>query len=63
MSISQNVFDRYVNQLKFHLLGKPEKNISFLQNYLPMFKTSLKMFNDNKIIGQGPKIYRYDCAD
>lgn len=63
MSISQNVFDRYVNQLKFHLLGKPEKNISFLQNYLPMFKTSLKMFNDNKIIGQGPKTYRYYCAD
>ena len=26
-----------------------------------MFKTSLKMFNDNKLFGQGPKSYRYSC--
>lgn len=63
MLINQNVFDRYVNQLKNHIFGKPEKNIVFLQNYLPMFKTSLKMFNDNKLIGQGPKTFRYHCDD
>ena len=28
---------------------------------MPMFKTSLKMFNDNKLFGQGPKSYRYSC--
>ena len=28
-----------------------------------MFKTSLKMFNDNKLIGKGPKTYRYHCDD
>jgi O-antigen ligase len=31
------------------------------KNYLPMFTTSLKMFRNNKIIGQGPKSYRYAC--
>ena len=63
MLMNQNVFDRYVDQLKSHIFGKSEKNIGFLQNYLPMFKTSLKMFNDNKLIGKGPKTYRYHCDD
>jgi O-antigen ligase len=63
MFMSQNVFDRYVNQFKSHLFGNKEKNIVFLKNYLPMFQTSLKMFNDSKLIGKGPKTYRYYCAD
>ncbi len=33
----------------------------FPRNYVPMFETSLKMFKDNKVIGQGPKSYRYAC--
>jgi O-antigen ligase len=61
--MSQNVFDRYINQLKTHVFGSTEKNIVFLSNYLPMFQTSFKMFNDNKLIGKGPKTYRYYCAD
>ena len=28
-----------------------------------MFKTSFKMFSDNKLIGKGPKTYRFYCAD
>ncbi len=63
MLLNQNIFDRYVIQFKNHLIGDKKKNIVFLQNYLPMFKTSLKMFNDNKLIGKGPKTYRYYCAD
>lgn len=60
--INQNIFDRYVNQFKSHLIGNSE-NIVFLSNYMPMFQTSLKMFNDSKLIGKGPKTYRYYCAD
>ena len=35
--------------------------MDFLRYYKPMFKTSWKMFQDNKLIGQGPKTYRYYC--
>lgn len=63
MFISQNLFDRYVSQFKIHLFGNTEKNIVFLNNYSPMFQTSLKMFNNSKLIGKGPKTYRYYCAD
>ena len=35
--------------------------MDFLSYYTPMFKTSWKMFQDNKLIGQGPKTYRYYC--
>ena len=30
--------------------------MDFLSYYTPMFKTSWKMFQDNKLIGQGPKL-------
>ena len=30
---------------------------------MPMFETSFKMFKYNKIIGTGPKSYRYVCDD
>ena len=30
---------------------------------MPMFKTSLKMFNESKFFGMGPKSYRYYCND
>ena len=30
---------------------------------MPMFKTSLKMFDENKLLGMGPKSYRYLCDD
>ena len=40
---------------------KFEKLKIYPANYAPMFETSLKMFKANKIIGQGPKSYRYAC--
>ncbi|MDA7733848.1 hypothetical protein N8841_05110, partial [Candidatus Pelagibacter sp.] len=55
------MFDRYISQLKGHIfLPQSDKN-AILPYYMPMFKTSLKMFNDNKLFGQGPKSYRYSC--
>ena len=55
------IFDRYYNQTKNQIFGND--NTGYFQYYSPMFETSLKMFKDNKIIGQGPKTYRYYCKD
>ena len=61
------VFDRYINQTKKQILGysndldKDFKKI--LPNYMPMFETSFKMFKENKLLGMGPKSFRYLCDD
>ena len=55
------MFDRYLKQLKSHTLPQGDENL-ILPYYMPMFKTSLKMLNDNKLFGQGPKSYRYYCG-
>ena len=57
-----NVSDRYFNQLKTHILGSKNQN-EILPYYMPMFKTSLKMFDENKLFGMGPKSFRYLCND
>ena len=56
------MFDRYFNQLKKHIVGLDNTN-NILPYYMPMFKTSLKMFDENKLLGMGPKSYRYVCDD
>ena len=53
------MYDRHITQFKNHLY-KPE-NKTVLIEYLPMFRTSIKMFKENPIIGLGPKSYRYYC--
>ena len=55
------IFDRYVKQLKTHIFSIKTKEV--LPNYLPMFNTAYKMFNEKKFIGFGPKSYRYYCSD
>ena len=61
------VSDRYINQTKNQIFGNLNKsNIDInkiLPNYMPMFKTSFKMFEENKLLGMGPKSYRYLCDD
>jgi len=59
------IFDRYINQFKSHMLQKDIKNNQyiFMYNYTPMFQTSLKMFNSSKVLGKGPKSYRFHCND
>ncbi len=54
------IFDRYYKQTARHLSNE---HGNFLVNYLPMFNTSLKMFSNSKLIGHGPKSYRYLCND
>ena len=56
------LIDRYGLQLKNHLFGNSQ-NGGFLSYYMPMFKTSLKMFKEKPVIGLGPKSYRYLCSN
>ena len=62
-ALLQRHYTQTINQLFNYDYKKNEFNEIkiFPRNYLPMFETSLKMFKDNKIIGQGPKSYRYAC--
>ena len=50
--------------MKQHLFAHdyPNKKILFMRNYYRCFKHLLKCSND-KIIGKGPKTYRYHCDD
>ena len=60
---NSTLFDRHYNQLKNHIFSKKDNANIILPYYLPMFKTSFKMFDDSKLIGHGPKSYRYLCND
>lgn len=53
--------DRYVKQLKTHIISKSHKYI--LPEYTPMFITSLKMFKNNILFGEGFRSYRVKCRD
>ena len=65
--LNPTILDRHITQLKNHIVSSEEtRGLEIRENkifpyYMPMFKTSLKMFNDNKLFGQGPKSYRYSC--
>ena len=51
--------------MKSHLYYSDTTNnkILLMREYYPMFQTSIKMFNDSKFLGKGPKSYRYHCDD
>ena len=57
------IFDRYVMQLKKHIFFSDHNHKVILMEYMPMFKTCLKIFKANPILGLGPKSYRYYCND
>ena len=63
--INPVIFDRYVLQLKNHLFSNNSSSnkLIIMRYYYPMYQTSLKMFKDSKILGKGPKTYRYHCDD
>ena len=65
--INPTISDRYIDQTKNQILGDLnilDKDVSkILPNYMPMFETSSKMFKENKLLGMGPKSYRYLCDD
>lgn len=71
--IDKNVYDRYVlqtvkqvnfQQIYNNLLFLNYENIfNSFYYYGPIFNTAYKAFLDNKILGHGPKTYRYFCSD
>lgn len=60
MLYNPTMLDRHFTQMKNHILSYSESS-TILPYYMPMFQTSLKMFNDQKLFGYGPKSYRYYC--
>ncbi len=65
LSINPVIFDRYIKQMKEHIysIDLSNNNMVFMKEYYPMYQTSLKIFNSSKILGKGPKTYRYHCDD
>ena len=59
LTFNPTMYDRHITQFKTHLYQSENKTV--LIEYLPMFRTSIKMFKENPIIGLGPKSYRYYC--
>tara|TARA_Y100000389_G_C17471092_1_gene531015 strand:- start:7973 stop:9247 length:1275 start_codon:yes stop_codon:yes gene_type:complete len=45
----------------FKNFNTTENTIIFSEQHTILYKTSLKIFSDNKIIGAGPKSFRYVC--
>ena len=39
------------------------KNLQFSTYHTDHYKTALNMYNDKKIIGHGPKSFRFKCSD
>ena len=60
--INPNISDRYIVQFKDQVFGNKNQKI-LLREYNPIFKTALKMFKANPILGLGPKSYRHYCDD
>ena len=55
------LFNRYYNQTMYHIFGQEVYNKQIIPEYYPLFKTSLKMFEDNIFFGQGFRSFRYKC--
>ena len=55
------LFNRYYNQTMDHIFGQEVYNKQIIPEYYPLFKTSLKMFEDNIFFGQGFRSFRYKC--
>ena len=65
----KNIMNRMVKQAFENYNYNTLKNfysnknaIIFSEQHTVLYKTSLKIFNDNKIIGAGPKSFRYVCS-
>ncbi|MDC3162471.1 oligosaccharide repeat unit polymerase [Candidatus Pelagibacter sp.] len=55
------LLNRYYNQTIDHIFGQDVYNKQIIPEYYPLFKTSLKMFNDSLFFGQGFRSFRYKC--
>ena len=52
------LFDRYFTQTKDQIFSVDNKILPY---YAPLFETAIKISNDKKFFGLGPKSFRYNC--
>ena len=57
------LLDRYYNQTIKHVFGQNVYKKQVIPEYYPLFATSLKMFEDNILFGQGFRSFRYKCNE
>ena len=55
-NLKSNLFDRTFQQLTFN-----NKLNIFSYEHEAHYKSALKMFNENKILGVGPRMFRHEC--
>ena len=65
----KNIMNRMVtsafenfNFKNFKNFNNIENTFIFSEQHTILYKTSLKIFSDNKIIGAGPKSFRFECS-
>ena len=52
------LFDRYFTQTKTQIFSNDNQILPY---YMPLFETAIKISNDKKFFGLGPKSFRYYC--
>ena len=63
LSFNERVYDRIVSETIQEAGIKEEKLYIISSSHQDLYKTSFKMFLDNKLFGQGPKVFRLLCSD
>jgi len=61
--LNQSVKDRMISQTYQTISSELELSSIVSSQYRYHFKSAIGMFNDNKIFGTGPKMYRIKCKD
>ena len=60
-TISNNVFNKVFTDTKNQIFTNDSIHV-FSSHHETHYKTALKMFNSNKILGIGPKMFRIECS-
>ncbi|MDC3000744.1 O-antigen ligase family protein [Candidatus Pelagibacter sp.] len=55
------IYDRYINQLKYHLVIEHQNEIIYFPEHIGIFNSAYNNFLKNKIIGSGIKSFRETC--
>ena len=61
INISPTIHDRYVNQLKDHIVIEKNGSKLYFPEHIGLFNSSYNNFLENKLIGSGVKSFRETC--
>ncbi len=61
LNINNTIYDRYINQLKNHLILIEDEKVIFFPEHIGLFNSAYNNFLDNKLIGSGVKSFRETC--